>query len=326
MVLRSSDRPTGAVDTIADHAKQIAALRRQVGRGVSALRDSSGNVLLMNPDSRYPLLTAEAADSAVAFTADGVVKIMSPDTAEDRDMTVRDISSSGNVQANNFHATGGAYFTQALTADHIIAGNGADLGAGPLHAGLATLAGIAMAGDIDATNNRVYANNLAVTGNSIWSSSRDGAVRWESATTGGDGAFSVCSRDGLSGRGVYATNFAPWGSSWRSLKTDHQPVTEYLGHSALEEVCGLDIAAWRYRDDVPGSDGDSRTRIGLHLDELHPRLRIERVSEDGTDQSSWDTVEMLNVALAAIQDQQHEITELRQRVADLERDTPSPIA
>lgn len=73
-------------------------MARAQGRGSTALRDAAGNVLQMNAAAPYPLLRPQGVDGSVAFAYDGTVKIVSPDTQEDRDMTVRDVQSSGRVE------------------------------------------------------------------------------------------------------------------------------------------------------------------------------------------------------------------------------------
>jgi hypothetical protein len=116
MVARSVDNPRTVTERITSASQRIDEAVRAQGRGAPALRDSAGNVLLMNPAAPYPLLGPQGTDAAVAFTNDGTIKITSADTTEDRDMTVRDIASSGNVQANNLHADGTVTAVGDMTA------------------------------------------------------------------------------------------------------------------------------------------------------------------------------------------------------------------
>lgn len=290
MVARSEDKARTVTDRISDASRRLDEAVRAQGRGAPALRDSSGNVLQMNADAPYPLLTPLGIDAAVAFTSDGTVKITSPDVAEDRDLTVRTIVASGGV-----HTDG------EIRADE----------------GIRTEAGLSCGGAFaasgDATFVRVLADNVSITGNSIWSYARDGAVRW-----GADGAFEVCSRDGTIFKGIRSSNFETDTPSWRRLKTGHRPLREVLGHSALDEVNGLDISAWRYDPDTAPDLADGVEHIGLHYDELHPKLLNRRVADDGEVREGLDLRQMLNVALAAVQDLSREVVELRGRVDALE--------
>ena len=255
MVARSEDKPRTMTDRVADASARLDEVNRALGRGAPALRDSAGNVLEMNADAPYPLLTPQGIDAAVAFTSDGTVKITSPDTTQDRDLTARSVTASATVTAGT----------------------------------------------------------VVMTGNSISSRDRDGAVRW-----GSDGAFEIASRDGSIFKGIRSSNFETDTPSWRRLKTGHRSLTDVLGHRALDEVIGYDISAWRYDPDAAPELADGREHIGLHYDEVHPRLLNRRVGADGEVREGLDLRQMLNVALAAVQDLSADVAALRSRVTELE--------
>lgn len=120
MVLRSSDKPTGVVESVADTQTQIESLARAQGRGSSALRGGS-NVIEVNPDSRVPLLTPVGVDVGLGFES-GTLQVVSGDGQSPRGLTAQSVVT-----------TGGAYVTETLTADRLIAGNGIDCGAGSIH-------------------------------------------------------------------------------------------------------------------------------------------------------------------------------------------------
>lgn len=107
MVARSEDKARTVTDRINSTSTRLDEVVRAQGRGAPAIRDSAGNVLEMNPDAPYPLLTPQNIDAAVAFTPDGTVKITSADTSEDRDMTVATIHASNSIgTSGNFVAQG----------------------------------------------------------------------------------------------------------------------------------------------------------------------------------------------------------------------------
>lgn len=332
MVRRSTDAPRGVVDTINAQRANLAELTRAQGRGTTALRDASGNVLQMNPDARYPLLTAATSDSSVAFTPEGVVKIMSPDTEQDRDMTVRDIASSGNVQANGFHATGDGYFTHALTADHIIAGNGADFGGGTVHGGVANF------GQVNVGNGQVNCWQLNTGVGPIYVGPINSASQ---VNSGKITTYDLTANDNIAGGGLFAS-VGVWSPAYnpaasrRDRKTHVRPLTEYLGRSACEVVDALDVCAWQYDPEKAPTYADGVDRVSFMVDDLEqvaPQLVIPRdpahaEAESGSEDTddTYNMITMLNVALAAIKEQGQAIAELKSRVAALERDMPSPIA
>lgn len=154
-----------------------------------------------------------------------------------------------------------------------------------------------------------------------WSSRYfDGALAW-----GSDGATDVCNWAGNAFRGIRSTNFLTVASAAR-YKKNHRSIKEHTGKNALDVVRDLKIDAWEYDPEVADFDAEpERVRVGLMIDELPDQLINHYVDPQGRDLSSYDVGQMLNVALAAVQEQAQQIDTLTARVEALEkRGTPPP--
>lgn len=233
MVARSEDKPRTVTDRLADTSRRVDEAVRAQGRGAPALRDASGNVLLMNPDAPHPLLTPAGIDAAVAFTDDGTVKITSASTAEDRDMTVRDIVSSGEVHANRLTATG------QVQADNV----GCNvLGVGTVNASAVTSGTVTSTGQLTGANvvanNQFNAGGFAYIGGGL----QVGAAE---VPVGGRVTARECTLEGnlLVKGNIYCNGqFNPPSSV--EMKRDIQP----LPFDAIETVRSAPAQLWRYSD------------------------------------------------------------------------------
>lgn len=307
----SAHQARTVVERTEDATRRLEQQRVAQERGAQAVRNRSGAVLLLDPASPTPLLQAQvdantvAPDAALRF-GNSSLEVRDPTDSGYRDLGVRGIDARGTVHSTGaVTAVGGVY-----TDFEIIA-----------QSGIRSEFGISSAGDIFSSA-RVYADNLSITGNSIWSWPRNGAIRWETGVN--EGALAVCTRDGLSGRGVFATNFAPWGSSWRAIKRDVRPAVELFGATAGEVVDRLEVSAHRYDPErAPAGYDCDEQRFGPMLDELPEALRFTRVDDEGVTHTSYDTTKLLAVALDALQETRAELAALRDRVAELEQTAPA---
>lgn len=84
---------------VADAEKAHAEVVRAVGRGASALRDDSQNVIEMTSGSTQPTLMSVPEDVAVQWNS-GTLAVVDPTTAEKRDFSARQGGFSGQVTAD----------------------------------------------------------------------------------------------------------------------------------------------------------------------------------------------------------------------------------
>lgn len=301
MVRRSSDAPRTVPDTISAQAARLDEAARAQGRGSTALRDASGNVLQMNGDAPYPLLRPLGVDASVAFSQDGTVKIVSPDTQQDRDMTVRDIGSSGTVDAPRFRSgatnvDGNGLNTIGVAASGTI--GAARFTCGPVNIdfnGIAT-PGIAAGGTIGAARFTCGTVNIAPAG-----------IATPGLTSGGEvGAVLGTFNDLRYGRLV------PW--SAERLKYQRKPIEHAAALSAVNEIT-WDM--WRYK---PSEDVDdiqaAQQHVGPMADELaeQPLLAGLVVRDDDGEIQGYDLTSLVGVLGKAVADLSAEVADLRRQV------------
>lgn len=307
MVARSEDRPRTTVGRQTHTERRIDELARTVGRGAPALRDSSGNVLEMNPNAPYPLLGPQGTDAAVAFTPDGTIKITSADTTEDRDMTVRlihasdSVGTSGNLIAQGdvnvvgtvigswVHSTGNINADVSIGAGlNIIAGgnvSGASANFGPLTSGQ-TQTGNLVCGQVN-TSGDIFAPGRNI--------STDPAGIMHSALYVG-GTFQ--------GHGVFDSTTT---ISDAQLKTDFSEVDD----ADVDALLVAPVQRWRWRADITEDD---REHVGPVAQDMPEIAAVE--TDDGRlgiDQTTYS-----GLLLALCQRQQRQIDELTARLEALE--------
>lgn len=327
MVRRSSDAPRG-LGRVKGTEDALDETNRAVARGSTSLRNNVGHRLLLDPASPTPLVTptlsdSQSVDSALKFR-DGGLEVRDPTDSESRDFSARSMRTDGIRVSNNaifsltsdgavrFSPDGafevanqsGTEFrgvrTSRLHANDILANNE-----------IRAVGGIRAEGGLSC-GTRAAAPN--------WSSSIfDGAITWSGPPT--VGALMVRNYAGTEYRGIFASNFVTATPSWRRLKMRSSTLDDYLGKSpgALIDDLHLDDA-WTYDPAQVPTLADGTVHIGPALDEVPDKLRDPLPETDGHhDLASWNTRDMLVVALAELQ-------RLRRRVAELETRTPEPIA
>ncbi len=93
--------------------------------------------------------------------------------------------------------------------------------------------------------------------------------------------------------------------SWRAAKTDISALTAADRRAVLDQVMGLELARYRYRDGV-SPEGKDKERLGILLDDVGdiPALRGDRL----------DLYAFTSMAIAGLQAQQAEIDALRYEI------------
>lgn len=301
MVRRSSDEPRTVPDTLAAQSARLDEAARAQGRGSTALRDASGNVLQMNGDAPYPLLRPLGVDGSMAFAPDGTVKIISPDTLQDRNMTVRDVASSGRVDAPRF--TSGAVNLDGNGLNTIgVAASGtvgaARFACGPVNidpAGIAAPGGN-FGGTVGAA--RFTCGTINIDPGGI-------AAPGKGITTDPNGG--MWSKDYWGGtfHGVLVAGSAP------QVKRHVQDITD----SALAATANLRWQRWNYDPAQVNVDGDD-TYVGPMVDDMaeNPLLaEIVRTGADG-EPEGYDVASLVGVLGKAVAELAGQVADLRRQV------------
>jgi hypothetical protein len=303
VVHRNTDSARDVLSRTKDTSTRVDDLVRATGRGVTAIRDSAGNALVMNGAAPYPLLTPVGSDAAVAFTPGGTVKITDDTTTQDRDMTVRDIASSGNVNANHFSATGDVTANGSFIANGSARFNGT-MTAGNVTTGDANLQNVFANGTLNSTGFTFVGGGLKV---GAAYDTVGGRITSRELTTVGNMAC-----DG----NIYLKGSVIPNSDER-LKRHFADVD-----GALQAFRDVDWRSWEW---LPGPTTEDRTEPVRHVMataqamQAHPLLRS--VVRDATgpghedeDVLGFDPTDLLGYAGAALHEAGDRIAELETRV------------
>jgi hypothetical protein len=298
-------------------------LAQAAGKGTTALRDASGNVLQMNADAPYPLLRPMGVDASVAFTQGGVVKMISPDTLQDRDLTARDIASSGRVDgefvgANNMGANvlgvGDVRAAQVNVGRVHIDDNG--VATPGLAAGGTVGAGRFVCGPVNIDPNGIATPGLGVGGLASVGRLTCGPVNIDPNGIATPGLAAGGTVGGALGsfNDLRYGRLVPW--SAERLKHDREPLQRT---EALAAIGAVAWDRWRYRQGSGVTEEQAeQEHIGPMADELaqHPLLS-SLVVRDADDQiEGYELTSLVGVLGKAVADLATEVADLRRRLEE----------
>lgn len=293
MVRRASDESRSLPAALADTRVRDDELARAAGKGSTALRDSSGNVLQMDANAPYPLLRPMGVDGSMAFAPDGTVKIISPDTLEDRNMTARDVLSSGRVDGKFVGA--------------------AQMGTNELGVGLVKAARMT-AGPVNIDGNGILTPGIGVGGRADVGRLTCGPVNID---------FNGIATPGLAAGGTVGAargsfNDLSYGRlvphSAERLKHDRRPLERT---EALSAIGAVSWDKWRYRKTPEITEAQAeQEHIGPMADELaeHPLLSALVVRDEDDRIEGYELTSLVGVLGKAVADLAAEVADLRRRV------------
>lgn len=275
---------------------QVRDLVRAVGRGSTALRDESNNVLTLNPSADHPLLTAQAQDVALAFK-DGQFHVTDATGTQDRTLSA------------------GALTADTVTANGAFQGTDINLSGALVGNKLSTAGGFLDSVQFAIGANPIFCGHLAAT---------DADLRGGSgllfAGTINCGQINMASNPIFCGD-VHGINGIFLGTVTQSdARLKHE--FHELGEDVLDGLLEAPVRRWRWRERWQ-TDPETGERLKLHDDREHigpvaqdvpEELRVEL--DDG--HLGIDGGSLAGALLALVQRQAQQIAELTARVQALE--------
>lgn len=330
--------PQIAVSTL-DHLKSLGdnttQLQRAVGHGQPALRDASGNILVMNPAASNPLLVAQGHDVALNMAPSTVLGNTGTLTITDETgQHPRPIVASnfygdvGDPTNGNIGPTGGHSVWSDTHGVHT--GNTNGLHSGDVingkhygeigQAGQAWNAYITVHGDSNGTHNgQLNGDSYGVHHGEVGTPS-------EAHTTYGDSHGTLFGEHGVPGQGwhSYITchgNVGVGGDNWtlfgtvvapseRSLKAE---IRGFPDAGAL--IDAIPVYRWRWATDA---HDDGHDHAGPMVDDFAEHAPWLVRATEGTTIRSLADRDLIGVLWAALRESRGQVTALEDRVTALE--------